>query len=1270
MRGRSQSRAALLARPPSFKLQNKPLPGKSNKCPVFGDFFGIIRERLIRMVSEDSSGSKVIPVRVAVRVRPLLPKELREGCQECIDLTPGESQVVIRGTEKAFTYDFAFASETSQGYVYESAVKKVVQNLFKGYNVTVLAYGQTGSGKTHSMGTAYTKGVETDDEAGIIPRAVRDIFEGVSEKKNADFLVKVSFIELYKESLFDLLTNKSRDECAVDIREDPRGGIKIVGLTEIPVTTLEETMRCLERGAQNRATGATAMNARSSRSHAIFSLHIEQKNKNESESIMCAKFHLVDLAGSERAKKTGATGERFKEGVNINKGLLALGNVISALCEEGNRGHVPYRDSKLTRLLQDSLGGNSHTVMLACVSPADSNMEETLSTLRYADRARKIKNKPVINRDPQAAEIAKLRQQVQQLQVQLLASSSSGGGVAITSSDELNALLSQNRLLQEENEKLSRALHSAIDENTNMAEKALLAEMARDRLKTKLEELRAQTGNTVEVLNKTLDVTLNPQYEDQLNLVKDLQKKVVELQSEQKKGEKVMMEHELSRHNISTNTSVVNSDDTTTTEAGVTQDTVTDNSPSKHFGTEYTLRQAKLNEELQDLNRALAMKEELMSKMTTNDAQMVAMRSVHDKEKKDLESHIEILSKEKDELMQQLRAASHNQASGKIAEQRRKRVQELEGQLSALKKKQLELMKMIRLKEQSEQKVSKLNTEIQAMKATRVKLIRQMKEDSEKFRVWKAQKDKEVAKLKEADRRKQYQIVKMERLHSKQQNVLRRKMEEAIAINKRLKDAMALQKAGAEKRAASRETAGIGNRVKNWLEGELEVVTVKKQAKQSLENLMDDRKTISDQINKAKRQLRNGQLTKDLTADLETKVKSLENDLQLRTAQINDLQSKIMDGDEDAASRKRFDSMQSMVEAKCALNYLFEVAATGQVNTAAREADLKDLQSQYEEVAQSLEDMEAELKTLKECHQAELTRISREHEDKVLFLLRQMPKAEDEGETASDENNEQSKDGILMERLKFQEAEIARLSELYEELQAKRQECEELKKQLTVSAVTQGNRVSLMPNISLGDRRRTFVKPGPTKKPSPTEVLSESDEESDEEEEEETKRKDPDWRKTPLYKRIRQITGNKTSFDEEEEDQENEDGKKRKSGSKRDSSGDIRCGCKGDCSKKLCACRKGSNSCNLKCKCNILKCKNRSTPDTSLSETSKNDTLLNSTFEVGSVPLSENSSNKRPRLLGMSSSYNDSSSQSDDDAPTGLMRIKTKMDFLNSPSLF
>jgi len=212
------------------------------------------------------------------------------------------------------------------------------------------------------------------------------------------YVVKVSFVELYNEQLFDLLSSKTRrEDTMVDIREDGKG-IKIPGLTEQEVGSVEATMALLEKSSEGRVTAATAMNKVSSRSHAIFTLTMESKPGPNAlnQNITISKFHLVDLAGSERQKKTKADGERLKEGININMGLLALGNVISALGDEkrGPDSHIPYRDSKLTRLLQDSLGGNSHTLMVACVSPADSNLEETISTLRYADRARKIKNEP------------------------------------------------------------------------------------------------------------------------------------------------------------------------------------------------------------------------------------------------------------------------------------------------------------------------------------------------------------------------------------------------------------------------------------------------------------------------------------------------------------------------------------------------------------------------------------------------------------------------------------------------------------------------------------------------------------------------------------------------------------------------------------------------------------------------------------------------------------------------------------------------------------
>ena len=285
---------------------------------------------------------------------------------------------------------------------------------------------------------------------------MRDIFSQISDNVAIEYVVKVSFMELYNEQLFDLLSTKPRrEDTMVDIREDGNKGIKIPGLTETPITSVVETMDLLEKASEGRVTAATAMNARSSRSHAIFTLSIEAKPKSDPKAVTVSKFHLVDLAGSERQKKTKAKGERLKEGININMGLLSLGNVISALGEE-NRGansHIPYIDSKLTRLLQDSLGGNSHTLMIACVSPADSNLEETVSTLRYADRARKIKNKPIVNKDPRAAELGRLRSQVAQLQVQLL---SAAGGRNMERIDGVGdgELLNENARLEEENTRL------------------------------------------------------------------------------------------------------------------------------------------------------------------------------------------------------------------------------------------------------------------------------------------------------------------------------------------------------------------------------------------------------------------------------------------------------------------------------------------------------------------------------------------------------------------------------------------------------------------------------------------------------------------------------------------------------------------------------------------------------------------------------------------------------------------------------------------------
>ncbi|RIB09013.1 P-loop containing nucleoside triphosphate hydrolase protein, partial [Gigaspora rosea] len=358
------------------------------------------------------------------------------------------NSIIVQGEKKqVFSYDYVFGPESTQEEVYTNAIVRLVENFLEGYNVTILAYGQTSSGKTHTMGTADNSSISPDSK-GIIPRAMETLFSSMNslQCKNQKFSIKVSFIEIYNEDLIDLLGEGDMEaRSQVTIREDSKGNILWNGLQEIKVNGVEDVMSHLARGSMNRQVGATEMNSKSSRSHAVFSVIMAQQKYvgssptpppstpprpstpsrlSDSSRIarsssnlnlrmsrrfdegdwvtVTSKFHFVDLAGSERLKRTSAVGERAKEGISINGGLLALGNVISALGDPNKAKHVthvPYRDSKLTRLLQDSLGGNANTLMIACVSSSESNLNETINTLKYANRARNIKNSVSINQE-------------------------------------------------------------------------------------------------------------------------------------------------------------------------------------------------------------------------------------------------------------------------------------------------------------------------------------------------------------------------------------------------------------------------------------------------------------------------------------------------------------------------------------------------------------------------------------------------------------------------------------------------------------------------------------------------------------------------------------------------------------------------------------------------------------------------------------------------------------------------------------------------------
>ncbi|XP_040908415.1 kinesin family member 4 [Toxotes jaculatrix] len=1136
------------------------------------------------MTNEDA---KVIPVRVALRCRPLVPKEINEGCQCCLTFVPGEPQVIV-GTEKAFTYDYVFDPTAEQEEVFSTAVSPLLCGLFKGYHATVLAYGQTGSGKTFSMGGTYTSAQENDPSVGVIPRVIRRIFEEREKRTDCEFCLAVSYLEIYNEDILDLLC-ASKDKPAISIREDPKDGIKIVGLTERQVFSAHEMVGCLELGNSARTVGSTAMNAASSRSHAIFTITLEQRRGTDKADSVVSKLHLVDLAGSERQKKTKAEGDRLKEGISINRGLLSLGNVISALGDESKKNtFVPYRDSKLTRLLQDSLGGNSHTLMIACISPADSNMEETINTLRYADRARKIKNKPIVNVDPRAAEMNRLKQQVQELQVMLL---HARGGVAPVlsgpeSAENVTKLLERNRALTDENNKLSRELSEAAGQTALMFEKIIMTEQANEKLQSKLEQLRHHAACTVD-LEKLLEKLEDQELKENVEVMRNLQEIVLELKNESA--------------GIAASIEAMAAGEDVPEVPGNGSKNAADDSPSdataiagkdspEAFATHHALRQAQLSKELIELNKVLSLKEAFVRKMCQNDSQLEPMQSEHQKNVQTLQSAVDSLQKEKEELVLALQSAKKDTNHAKLSEQRRKRLQELEGQLVDMKKKLLEQSKLLKLKESSVQKVSKLMQEIQAMKTQRTQLMRQMRDDSEKFRHWKSKKDREVLQLKEKDRKRQYELLKLERDFQKQANVLRRKTEEAAAANKRLKDALQKRSEVAEKRkdAQNRGIEGAAARVKTWLLNEVEVMVSTEEARRHLSDLLEDRKVLAQEINHLKQQIEAGERPAPkirrrtliiseleshgaLETPLTKQVENLETEMGLRNAQIADLQQKLLVADSEGRLKQRIDGITSIVDAKCALKVLMSELVSAKTASAKLESELKQEKGNAQDLRKMLADERNVMSTMDMEHQQQLVELEQRHQEKVLYLLNQLqskPICGDSDET-NQKDEESSKEKELLQRLKVQEEELEKLRALSEQNQTLVEQNEQYRQKFSLLHLASGKKILVPPtnNENSIDDSFEYVPPKPKGKRITT-------------------------AKAPLNMAINIEELMSPSEDDEEEEDEwrpEKPEKGRRASKKPKATG---CACKGRCSNKQCRCRKGKMTCGENCQCDHEKCRN------------------------------------------------------------------------------
>uniref|UniRef100_A0A8C3UKK9 Kinesin family member 21B n=1 Tax=Catharus ustulatus TaxID=91951 RepID=A0A8C3UKK9_CATUS len=752
--------------------------------------------------------AETLPVSCLHEIRPQLPKEKIEGCHICTSVTPGEPQVLL-GKDKAFTYDFVFDLDTWQERIYTTCMGKLIEGCFEGYNATVLAYGQTGAGKTYTMGTGFDMSI-SEEEQGIIPRAISHLFSGIEERKRAaqsqgvaapEFKVSAQFLELYNEEILDLF-DSTRDPDArhrksnIKIHEDASGSIYTTGVTSRLISSQDELIQCLRQGALSRTTASTQMNVQSSRSHAIFTIHLCQtrvcarpdslldgSQPAAEYETLTAKFHFVDLAGSERLKRTGATGERAKEGISINCGLLALGNVISALGDQSKKVvHVPYRDSKLTRLLQDSLGGNSQTIMIACVSPSDRDFMETLNTLKYANRARNIKNKVVVNQDKTSQQISALRAEIARLQMELMEYKAGKRVIGEDGSEGYSDLFRENAMLQKENNTLRmrvKAMQEAIDAINSrvtylMSQEAnLMLAKAGDGNEAigtliqnyirEIEELRTkllESESMNESLRRSLSrVSARPPFSvgsspgsglaalcspaaptdteasDVLRRAKqDLERlKKKERRQQRKSGCEEEDGREDEDEDSGSEESLVDSDSDAEEKA------------------------VNFQADLADLTCEIEIKQKLIDELENSQRRLQTLKHQYEEKLILLQNKIRDTQLERDRVLQNLSTMEcyTEEKANKIKADYEKRLKEMNRDLQKLQAAQKEHARLLKNQSRYERELRKLQAEVAEMKKAKVALMKQMREEQQRRRLAETKRNREIAQLKKEQRRQE-----------------------------------------------------------------------------------------------------------------------------------------------------------------------------------------------------------------------------------------------------------------------------------------------------------------------------------------------------------------------------------------------------------------------------------------------------------------------------------------------------------------------------------
>uniref|UniRef100_A0A3B4X4W3 Kinesin family member 21A n=1 Tax=Seriola lalandi dorsalis TaxID=1841481 RepID=A0A3B4X4W3_SERLL len=768
------------------------------------------------------------------RIRPQLAREKIEGCHICTYVMPGEPQVIL-GKDKAFTYDYMFDMDSQQDSIYATCTEKLIDGCFEGYNATVFAYGQTGSGKTYTMGTGFDVNI-VDEELGIIPRAVHHLFKGIEERRQAaqeqgrpvpEFKINAQFLELYNEEVLDLF-DSARDmkqKSHIKIHEDATGGIYTVGVTTRTVSSEAEMMQCLKLGALSRTTASTQMNVQSSRSHAIFTIHLCQVRvcqENDSDNrvsngnsemdeyeTLTAKFHFVDLAGSERLKRTGATGDRAKEGISINCGLLALGNVISALGDRSKRSsHVPYRDSKLTRLLQDSLGGNSQTVMIACISPSDRDFMETLNTLKYANRARNIKNKVMVNQDKASQQISALRTEIARLQIELMEYKTGKRMVGEDGVESFSDMFHENSMLQTENGNLRvrvKAMQETID-----AQRARLTQLLSDQANQALarageggteeignmiqgyikeiEDLRAKLLES-EAVNENLRKNLSrastrqsfyggsgsfsssmlPPEKETSDIIEMAKKDLEKLKKREKKKKK--SDHEEAE------------EEEEEEEEEMDVEESSDDSDSESDEKE------NFQADLANITCEIAIKQKLIDELENSQRRLHTLKQQYEQKLMMLQCKIRDTQLERDRVLHNMTSVESGteDKARKIKAEYEKKLSVMNKELQKLQSAQKEHARLLKNQSQYEKQLKKLQMDVAEMKKTKVRLMKQMKEQQEKNRMNESRRNREIATLKKDQRKQEHQLKLLEAQKRQQELILRRKTEEVTALRRQVR---------------------------------------------------------------------------------------------------------------------------------------------------------------------------------------------------------------------------------------------------------------------------------------------------------------------------------------------------------------------------------------------------------------------------------------------------------------------------------------------------